>query len=70
MEQRFVDIELKLTSLEDTVQQLNAAVYEQRKQLDELRALCRLLLRRQEEHDGAASGGEYTAHTNERPPHY
>ncbi|MFA7668310.1 MAG: SlyX family protein [Burkholderiaceae bacterium] len=70
MEQRFVDIELKLISLEDTVQQLNAVVYEQRKQLDELRALCRLLLQRQAESDGTGPGSSYTGHADERPPHY
>lgn len=66
MEHRLVDIELKVISLEDTVQSLNEQVYEQRKQIDELRALCRLLLSRQEEQDAAAPAR--AAH--ERPPHY
>lgn len=66
MKERLVDIELKLVSLEDTVQSLNEQVYEQGRQLDELRALCRVLLQRLEE--TAAPGGGLPA--NERPPHY
>ena len=67
MEQRLVEIELKLVSLEDTVQSLNEQVYEQQKQLDEMRAVCRLLLRRLEEPGG--TGGPL-APADERPPHY
>lgn len=67
MEQRLIDIELKLVSLEDTVQSLNEQLYEQGRQLDELRALCRLLVARLDEPTG--SGGN-TAPADERPPHY
>ncbi len=66
MEERLVEIELKVISLEDTVQQLNEQVYEQRKQLDDLRALCRLLLQQNENSAGAP--GRTPA--DERPPHY
>jgi len=67
IEQRLVDIELKLVSLEDTVQSLNELVYEQGRQLDELRALCRVLVTRLE-----ASGDAMPASgpADERPPHY
>lgn len=67
IEQRLVDIELKLVSLEDTVQSLNERVYEQGRQLDQLRALCRVLVTRLEESGDAlpASGP-----ADERPPHY
>lgn len=68
MEQRLVAIELKLVGLEDTIQSLNETVYEQQKQLDEMRALCRLLLRRMDESDGGPEGFRAPAH--ERPPHY
>ncbi|HZH57171.1 SlyX family protein [Yanghanlia caeni] len=64
MEDRLVDIELKVISLEDTVQQLNELVYAQQRQLDELRALCRLLIQQQEE------GGAAAMPAHERPPHY
>lgn len=67
MEQRLVEIELKLVSLEDTVQSLNQQVYEQGRQLDELRALCRLLFTRLEEPTGR-DGMENQV--DERPPHY
>lgn len=67
MEERLVEIELKLLGLEDTVQSLNEQVYAQRKQLDELRALCRLLLQRQEAQEG---GDAPRAPADERPPHY
>lgn len=65
MENRLVEIEIKMVSLEDTVQSLNATVYEQQKQLDELRALCRLLVRRLDDPGVAAPGN-----IDERPPHY
>lgn len=67
MEQRLVEIELKVLSLEDTVQSLNAQVYEQHKQIDELRALCRLLIRQQQTQDAPESA---TIPADERPPHY
>ena len=67
MDQRLVAIELKLTALEDTVKSLNEQVYAQGRQLDELRALCRMLIQRVEDQDTAASGG---LAANERPPHY
>lgn len=67
MEQRLIEIELKLVSLEDTVQSLNEQLYEQGRQLDELRALCRLLVTRLDEPGGA---GAHNTLADERPPHY
>lgn len=67
MEQRLVEIELKLVGLEDTVQSLNEQVYEQQKQLDEMRAVCRLLLRRLDDADGMDAP---RSPADERPPHY
>ncbi|MFT0849387.1 SlyX family protein [Achromobacter sp. F4_2707] len=67
MEQRFVEIELKLVGLEDTVQSLNEQIYEQGRQLDELRALCRMLVRRL---DDSEQPGGALAPGDERPPHY
>ncbi len=67
MEERLVDIELKVLALEDTVQSLSTQVFEQYKQIDELRALCRLLIRQQEIQDAA---GAALAPSDERPPHY
>jgi len=67
MEQRLVDIELKVIALEHTVESLDRQVYEQRKQIDDLRALCKLLLGRLDERD---ESGTASAPANERPPHY
>lgn len=67
MEQRLVEIELKLVSLEDTVQSLNQQLYEQGRQLDEMRTLCKLLIRRLED-SGSQTGG--FSPSDERPPHY
>lgn len=64
MEQRLIEIEIKMISLEDTVQSLNAVIYEQQKQLDELRALCRILVQRLDDQDPEARP------IDERPPHY
>lgn len=66
MEDRLLAIELKVLSLEDTVAQLNEQMYAQQRQLDELRALCRLLIQQQEE----AAGGASRLPVDERPPHY
>jgi Uncharacterized protein conserved in bacteria len=67
MEQRLIDIELKVVSLEDTVESLNQLVYEQQKQIDELRAACKLLLGRLDERDRMAAASNPV---DERPPHY
>lgn len=66
-EQRLIDIEIKLTAQEDLVHQLNAAVYEQQKQIDELRALCTALVKRMGD-ASAESGADH--YTQEKPPHY
>ncbi|WP_330987163.1 SlyX family protein [Herbaspirillum lusitanum] len=44
-EERLVDIELKLTHQEDTVDALNKIVYEQQKKIDELEKLLTALAR-------------------------
>ncbi|MGI4938726.1 MAG: SlyX family protein [Janthinobacterium lividum] len=65
-EQRFMDIEIKLTRQEDLVETLNQAVWRQQQKIDELEALCAALVRRVRE--GQAAGNDPAA--NERPPHY
>ncbi|HLU19679.1 MAG TPA: SlyX family protein [Pusillimonas sp.] len=66
-EKRLVDIELKLIAQEDLTQQLNDQVVELQKELQELQALYRALVRRINE--GEAAGGS-DPYTQERPPHY
>ncbi|EJL88529.1 hypothetical protein PMI16_02173 [Herbaspirillum sp. CF444] len=67
-EERLVDIELKLTHQEDTVDALNKIVYEQQKKIDELEKLLTTLARQVK--DTANSVGEQRSIENERPPHY
>lgn len=57
---------MKVLGLEDTVQSLNDRLYEQQKELDALRSLCRMLLHRQDEQ----SAGSARTPVDERPPHY
>ena len=40
MEERLVDIEIRITHQEDLLDTLNQAVYRQQQQLDQLQALC------------------------------
>lgn len=65
-ERRFVDIEIKLTAQEDLAQQLSDLVYEQQKQIRELQAMHKALLRRLSENE--ADGPD--PYAQERPPHY
>jgi len=67
-EDRIVEIEIKLTAQEDLLQSLNQQVYEQQKQISELRALCIALVRRLGDADHDAGGAD--AYTVEKPPHY
>lgn len=64
-DERLVDIELKLTAVEDLAQSLSEQVYRQQKQIDELSALCKLLARRAFDSEGGTP-----AVVDERPPHY
>ena len=66
-EDRLIDIELKLTAQEDLLQSLNQQVYEQQKQLAELRSLCTALVRRLGQ---AASDEGADPYAIEKPPHY
>lgn len=68
MEQRLVEIELKVLALEDTVHSLNAQVYEQHRQIEELRGLCRLLISQHRE--ALDTSAPMRATPDERPPHY
>lgn len=65
-EERFIEIEIKVTRQEDLTQELSQLVYQQQKQIDELQALCGALIRRL----GDTSGGGADAYTHEKPPHY
>jgi len=64
-EERFIDLEVKLTRQEDLTQELNEDVYRQQKQIDELQALCKMLMGRLNDASGGAD-----AYVHEKPPHY
>lgn len=66
-EDRLIDIEIKLTHQEDTVEALNQVVCQQQKRIDHLEEICAALIRHVKElSDGAAEQRT----TNETPPHY
>lgn len=71
-EERLIDIEIKLTSQDDLTQELNRMVYQQQKQIDELRMLCTALVKRLGEAGGdqAESDSSSGFPVHERPPHY
>ena len=66
-EDRFIDIEIKLSRQEDLVETLNELVYLQQKKIDALESLCAALAR-QIQQAAQLSGEATTAH--EPPPHY
>ncbi|NYT82252.1 SlyX family protein [Alcaligenaceae bacterium] len=68
LEQRLIEIEIKLTAQEDLVQELNRQVYLQQRQVDELRALCTALVKRLEQ--AGQDGGGADPYAHEKPPHY
>jgi len=70
IEDRLVDIEIKIARQEDLVDTLNRTIYEQQKKIDELEALCTALARHIREMRDAAKDGAQAGPINEKPPHY
>lgn len=66
-EERFVDIEIKLTRQEDLLDELNRTVFRQQQQIEQLEALCATLGRHLKEL-AQTKGDPMPA--NEKPPHY
>lgn len=67
IEDRLVDIEIKIARQEDLVDTLNQTIYQQQKKIDELEVLCSALARHIKEiREVANEGGP----ANEKPPHY
>lgn len=64
-ENRFIDIELKLTEQENLVDVLNRTVYEQGRRIEQLEALAAKLAEHVRTLRDAGQGP-----LNERPPHY
>ncbi|MES2931871.1 MAG: SlyX family protein [Pseudomonadota bacterium] len=66
-EDRLIEIEIKLSRQEDTVETLNQVIYQQQKKIDHLEASLLALARRVKESSEASNEGNIA---NERPPHY
>lgn len=60
LEQRIVDIEMRITRQDDLVEQLNAVIYDQQKIIDQL--IKRV--------NAIEKSDDPTAPRNEKPPHY
>lgn len=67
MEERIVDIEIKLTQQEDLLDALNKTVFRQQEKIDELEILCTALAGRLRE---LQSSLPESGAGNEKPPHY
>ena len=66
MDERLVNLEIKLASQDDLLDTLNQTIYRQQKKIDELDALCAALARRMTELPTQASGSL----PHDKPPHY
>ncbi|MFV8259134.1 SlyX family protein [Bdellovibrio bacteriovorus] len=66
-EDRFVDLEIKLTHQEQKLEELHQVLYEQQKTIDKLETLLQGLTSRLKELLGS-EGDEIRG--NEKPPHY
>ncbi len=64
-EERLIDLEIKITHQEHQIEQLNKALFEQQKQLDQLDSLLKALGKRLQ-NTGAGDIGP----AGEKPPHY
>jgi SlyX protein len=67
IEERLVDIEMKITYQEDTVQELNKLVYQQQKRIAKLEQICESLMQHIRSLAEPATEGNIL---NERPPHF
>jgi SlyX protein len=67
MEERLMDMEVRIARQEDLFDALNQTVFRQQKKIDELEGLCAALAKRIKD---VADGLSEEAPLNERPPHY
>lgn len=70
MEERLVDIEIRIIHQEDLLDILNQTVYRQQQQLDQLQELCAGLAQRLQESQQASQAVSGAMQDDERPPHY
>ena len=67
IEDRLVDIEIKLVYQEETIKELNGVVCEQQKQIDRLKSVCKVFESQIKNLSEAIGGKPFL---NEKPPHY
>ena len=65
MEERFIDLEIRISHQEDLIDELNKTVYRQQNRIDQLEAALSGLARRLVERENNS-----TLLTHEKPPHY
>lgn len=66
-DKHIVELESRIAFQEYQLGELNSQVAEQQKQILELEALCRSIVKRMK---SSATNGEGAAEVDERPPHY
>ena len=66
-EDRFIEIEIKLSRQEDLLDTLNDTVVRQQKEIEHLDALCAALARRLQQ---AGNVANEISSLDEKPPHY
>ncbi len=73
LNERMVDLEIKISFMQDLLETLNRQVYEQQRQLDQMTKAVQVL-REQGSTNGNASrldpSDDFTDPAAERPPHY
>jgi SlyX protein len=67
IEDRLVDIEIKLSYQEKIIRELNSVVCEQQKQLDQLESVCKVFANRIKSLSETLEGN---IPLDEKPPHY
>ena len=65
MEERFIDLEMRISHQEDMIDELNKTVYRQQTRIDRLEAVLSGLVRRLAEKENNSM-----LMTHEKPPHY
>lgn len=67
-EHRLIEIEIKLSHHDNTLDSLNNTIYQQQLQIDKLEKLCAALAQQLREQTQQQGGSQYAQH--EKPPHY
>jgi len=67
IEDRLVEIEIKLTCQEETIRELNTVICEQQKQIDQMESTYKIFESKVKDLSEAVGG---RLSINEKPPHY